>query len=282
MLLVQRRLRVAAVLVLTIAAPVVFFSVVPTNGLSALFFDRYMLPALPSFLILVAIACTTLARLAWRLRLVAVVVLVAALMSVGLRIVLARQSQLARLGLGQVTAAVRGESRDAVLFGSTGFTLPGGYLGYFTFGRPPNLADHYLSLRIPSLPFVNDDACAPVVDFIAKGGPPRYGLWVFWAVQRDDQQKAEAAFRRMPRDRRDRAVPAFPDRALDRALSPRQTRQARPRAPRVWLKAVPFNQRATLLIDADSTALLHPRQCRAVGVLGDPDIVPNYPLPASP
>ena len=53
-----------------------------------------------------------------------------------------------------------------VLFGSTGFTLPGGYLGYFTFGRPPNLADRYLSLRIPSLTFVNDDACEPVVAFL--------------------------------------------------------------------------------------------------------------------
>ena len=281
-LLVQRRFRVAAVLVLTIAAPVVFFSVVPTNGLSALFFDRYMLPALPSFLILVAIACTTLARLAWHLRLVAVAVLVAALMSVGLRIVLARQAQLARLGLGQVTASVRGESRDAVLFGSTGFTLPGGYLGYFTFGRPPNLADRYLSLRIPSLPFVNDDACAPVVDFLAKGGPPRYGLWVFWVVQRDDQRKAEAAFTRMHGIGLTEPYRHFLIVRSSEALSPRELVKLGLELRRVWLKAVPFNQRATLLVDADSTALFRSHQCRPVGVLGDPDIVPNYPLPASP
>jgi hypothetical protein len=281
-LLVQRRLRVAAVLVLTIAAPVVFFSVVPTNGLSALFFDRYMLPALPSFLILVAIACTTLARLGWHLRLAVLVVLVAALMSVGLRIVLARQSQLARLGLGQVTAAVRGESRDAVLFGSTGFTLPGGYLGYFTFGRPPNLADHYLSLRIPSLPFVNDDACAPVVDFIAKGGPPRYGLWVFWAVQRDDQQGAEAAFGRTQGVGVTEPYRHFLIVRSTQALSATELVQLGLELRRAWLKAVPFNRRATLLVEADSTALFHPHQCGPVGVLDDPDIVPNYPLPASP
>jgi hypothetical protein len=281
-LLVQRRLRVAAVLVLTIAAPVVFFSVVPTNGLSALFFDRYMLPALPSFLILVAIACTTLARLGWHLRLAVLVVLVAALMSVGLRIVLARQSQLARLGLGQVTAAVRGESRDAVLFGSTGFTLPGGYLGYFTFGRPPNLADHYLSLRIPSLPFVNDDACAPVVDFIAKGGPPRYGLWVFWAVQRDDQQEAEAAFGRTQGVGVTEPYRHFLIVRSTQALSAAELVQLGLELRRAWLKAVPFNRRATLLVEADSTALFHPHQCGPVGVLDDPDIVPNYPLPASP
>jgi 4-amino-4-deoxy-L-arabinose transferase-like glycosyltransferase len=281
-LLVQRRVRVAGVLVLTIAAPVVFFSVVPTKGLSALFFDRYMLPALPSFLILVAIACSTLARLAFRLRLVAVAVLVAALMSVGLRIVLTRQAQLAHLGLGQLTAAIRGESRDAVLFGSTGFTLPGGYLGYFTFGRPPNLADHYLSLRIRSLPFVNDDACAPVVDFLAKGGPPRYGLWVFWAVQPADQKNAEAAFRRRPGVDLTEPYRHFLVVRSTQALSPGELVKLGLELRGAWLKAVPFNQRATLLIAADSTALFHPDQCRPVGVLNDPDIIPNYPLPASP
>ena len=281
-LLVQRRLRVAAVLVLTIAAPVVFFSVVPTNGLSALFFDRYMLPALPSFLLLVAIACTTLARLAWRLRVAAVVVLVAAMMSVGLRIVLARQAQLARLGLGQVTAAVRGESRDAVLFGSTGFTLPGGYLGYFTFGRPPNLADHYLSLRIPSLPFVNDDACAPVVDFLAKSGPPQYGLWVFWAVQQHDQERAAAVFGRMRGIDLTEPYRHFLVVRSTLALSPRQLVELGLELRRAWYRAVPFNRRVNLLIAADRIALRDPSSCRPVGVLGDPDIVPNYPLPASP
>src|SRR5260370_25763485 len=148
-------------------------------------------------MVLGAIACSPLARLAWRLRVVALVVFVAALMAVGLGIVLERQSELGRLGLAQLTTAVRVDSHDAVLFGSTGFTLPGGYLGYFTFGRPPNLADRYLSLRIPSLSLVDDDACAPVVRFLSKDARPRHGLRVFWAVQPDDQLKAEAAFRRI-------------------------------------------------------------------------------------
>ena len=281
-LLVQRRVRVAAVLVLTIAAPVVFFSVVPANGLSALFFDRYMLPALPSFLMLVAIACVTLARLAWQLRLVAVAVLVAALMSVGLRIVLARQTQLAQLGLGQLAASIRGESRDAVLFGSTGFTLPGSYLGYFTFGRPPNLADRYLSLRIPSLPFVNDDACAPVVEFLAKDRPPQYGLWVFWAVQHDDQRKAEAAFAHMSGIGVTEPYRHFLVVRSSQVLPPRQLVELSLELRRAWYRAVPFNRRVNLLITADRTALRNPSGCRPVGVLGDPDIVPNYPLPAAP
>jgi hypothetical protein len=209
-------------------------------------------------------------------------VLVAALMSVGLRIVLARQNQLARLGLGQVTAAVRGESRDAVLFGSTGFTLPGGYLGYFTFGRPPNLADRYLSLRIPSLPFVNDDACAPVVDFLSEDAPPRYGLWVFWAVQRADQVKASAAFERMRGIELTEPYRHFLVVRSSLALSPRQLVVLGLQVRRAWYRAVPFNRRVNLLIAADRTALRDPSSCRPVGVLGDPDIVPNYPLPASP
>jgi Dolichyl-phosphate-mannose-protein mannosyltransferase len=280
-LLLTRRFRVAAVLAATVAAPVVFFSVVPTSGLSALFFDRYMLPALPFFLLLVAIACTTVARLAWRLRFVALAVLVAWFVWPGIHVVLSRQTQLARLGLGQVTATVRSQSRDAVLFGSTGFTLPGGYLGYFTFGRPPNLADRYLSLRV-SVPFVNDDACAPVVDFLRRNGPPRHGLWVFWAVQREDHDNAVAAFRRVPGVQLTEPYRHFIVVRSAAALAPRRLVELGLELRRTWFRAVPFNRRVNLLIAADRIALRNPAACKPVGVLGDPDIVPNYPLPASP
>jgi hypothetical protein len=269
------------VLVLTLAAPVVFFSVVPTNGLSALFFDRYMLPALPSFLILVAVACAAVARLAWRLRLVALVALVGLLMSVGARVVLSRQTQLARLGLGELTAAVRKQGRDAVLFGSTGFTLPGGYLGHFTFGRPPNLADRYLSLRV-DLPFVNDDACAPVVRFLDDPAPRRHGLWVFWAVLPADHAKAVAAFTALRGVEVSEPYRHFLLVRSAAALSPRRLVALGLELRRTWLRAVPYNRRANLLIDADRTALRTPESCAPVGVLGDPDIVPNYPLPPSP
>jgi hypothetical protein len=280
-LLVTRRFRAAVVLAATVAAPVVFFSVVPTSGLSALFFDRYMLPALPFFLLLVAIACTAVARLAWRLRFVALAVVVAWFMSPGVHVVLSRQTQLARLGLGEVTAAVRSPSRDAVLFGSTGFTVPGAYLGYFTFGRPPNLADRYLSLRM-SVPFVNDDACAPVVDFLQRNGPPRHGLWVFWAVQPEDHDNAVAAFRRVAGVQLTEPYRHFLVLRSASALPPRRLVALGLELRRTWLRAVPFNRRANLLIAADQTALRNPSACKPVGVLGDPDIVPNYPLPASP
>jgi hypothetical protein len=281
-LLARRRVRAALVIVATIAAPVVFFSIVPTSGLSALFFDRYMLPALPSFLLLVAVACTTIARVAWRFAPVLLVVLVGALMWQGLKVVLARQTQLARLGLGPLTTTVRKESRDTVLFGSTGFTLPGGYLGYFTFGRPPNLADRYLSLRVPSMPFVNDDACAPVVDFLQAGGPSRHGLWVFWAVQPGDYANSLAAFGRVHGVTVSQPYRHFLVVHSTKKLDPRRLVELALELRRTWFRAVPFNRRSTLLIAADSTALRHPSGCRPLSVLGDPDIVPNYPLPEAP
>ncbi|HEY3922230.1 MAG TPA: glycosyltransferase family 39 protein [Gaiellaceae bacterium] len=281
-LFADRRWRTAAVLVLTVAAPVVFFSVVPTNGLSAIFFDRYMLPALPAFLLLVAIACTAVARLAWRLRFVALACLVAWLMSYGVRVVLARQTQLARLGLGDVTTAVKKESSNTVLFGSAGFTIPGGYLGYFTFGRPPSLADRYLSLRVPSLELVNDDACAPVVSFLSKSAAPKHGLWVFWAVREGDHAKALAAFDRIGAVSVSEPYRHFIVLRSKQALPPRQLVELALRVRRAWLHAVPFNKRATLLTTADSIALSDPAGCKPIGVLGDPDIVPNFPLPPQP
>ena len=75
-------------------APIVFFSVVPANGLSALFFDRYMLPALPSFLILVAVACAAIAARAGRARSLVLGLLLVGPDDARRAIVLARQRQL--------------------------------------------------------------------------------------------------------------------------------------------------------------------------------------------
>jgi hypothetical protein len=280
-MLLQRRVRAAAVLALTVAAPVVFFSVVPTKGLSALFFDRYMLPALPAFLLFVAVACVAVARLTWRLRMVVLAVSVVGFMWLGLNVVLTRQTQLARLGLGELTTAVRAEPDGSVLFGSTGFTLPGSYLGYFTFGRPPNLADHYLNLRT-AVPLVNDDACAPVVDFLENDATPQHGLWVFWAVVPADHDKAVAAFTKVHGVQLSEPYRHFIVVRSAKALPPRRLVELGLELRRTWYRAVPYNRRVNLLIAADRTALRHPSACKPVGVLGDPDIVPNYPLPASP
>ena len=80
-LLVRGAQRTLAFCVVTVAAPVVFFSVVPTSGDSALFFDRYMIPVTPAFLTVAVAGCLALARWAGRLRFLTLAILVAGLLT---------------------------------------------------------------------------------------------------------------------------------------------------------------------------------------------------------
>ena len=261
-LLVTRR-RAAVVPVLAIGLPVAFFTVVPTKGLSALFFDRYMLPALPSFLLLVAIGCATVAGWAGRARWLVLGILVAGLMTLETRVVLARQRQLSHLELGRITAVVRGESRGAVLFGTTGSEDATGYLGAFNFGRPPNLLDRYLELRISSLELVDDDTCIPVVAFLAHPGPRRSGSGS--STQRDPTR------RRSP-GRRSGRSPACSWRTRRRASSwcARRSRSRRDgssssgsRCAAGGSGSCPGNRACRDLVEADAQALRARRSGRA-------------------
>jgi 4-amino-4-deoxy-L-arabinose transferase-like glycosyltransferase len=60
-LVVKRAYRTLAFCALTVAAPIVFFTFVPANGDSALFFDRYMIPVTPAFLAIVLAGCLAIA-----------------------------------------------------------------------------------------------------------------------------------------------------------------------------------------------------------------------------
>src|SRR5699024_9870981 len=75
-LLARRSYRPLLFCVATVAAPVVFFSVVPTSGDSALFFDRYMIPVTPAFLVLVCVGLFTIASWAGAWRVLVAVMLV--------------------------------------------------------------------------------------------------------------------------------------------------------------------------------------------------------------
>ncbi len=275
--LVATRRRAAVVPVMAIALPIAFFTLVPTKGLSALFFDRYMLPALPPFLLLVAIGCATVAGWAGRGRWLVLGLLVAGLMTLETRIVLVRQRQLAHLDLGRITTVVRAASRGAVVFGTTGSEDPTGYLGAFNFGRPPNLLDQYLKLRIPSLDLIDDDTCVPVVSFLAAPEPAKVGIWLFYAARPDEEAAARPALE---------AVPGII--LTDPTASVLMVRSAKPLAPRGlvqlglmlrrrWQRLVPGNPRVVDLVDAGAQALRNPGACRGHGFLDDPDISPNWP-----
>src|SRR5205814_9155181 len=102
------------------------------------------------------------------------------------------------LELGRIAAVVRAESRGAVLFGTTGSEDSTGYLGAFNFGRPPNLLDRYLELRIPSVELVDDDTCIPVVKFLRGPQQAKVGLWLFYAARPDEEAAARPALGAVP------------------------------------------------------------------------------------
>jgi hypothetical protein len=266
-LLMRRQYRLLGFCALTVAAPVVFFSVVPASGDSALFFDRYMIPVTPAFLTVVAVACVTIASLAGRFRLVVLGLLVAALLFAELRIDLQHRRHQQRIGLDAVTHAVAALPRGGVLFGSTGTS--GQIFSSFDYGHPANIIDRYLSLRVPGVQFVDDDSCERALPFLRGPATPRYGIWVFYAASADEAVAASARLH----------VPAvdghyFVIRSA-RALPPRGLIRLGQSLRRAWRQAVPSNRRVDELLSSDRQLLAG--TCVPYGELGDPDISPHWP-----
>ena len=276
-LVVRRGWRAATVPVLAIGLPVAFFSFVPTKGLSALFFDRYMLPALPSFLLLVAVGCATVAGWAGRARFVVLAILLAGLITLETRVVLSRQRQLGQLDLGRISSLVAKQARGAVLFGTTGSEDNTGNIGAFNFGRPPNLLDRYLQLRDPSVTLVDDDTCLPVVSFLATPAPARHGIWIFYAARPDEEALARPALAAVPGVLVADPAPRYILIRSKSALSARGLVELGLELRRVWQRLVPGNPRVVDLVDGDSQALRDPAACKGHGFLDDPDISPNWP-----
>jgi dolichyl-phosphate-mannose-protein mannosyltransferase len=275
-LVVARRWRLLLVCALTVAAPVVFFSIVPANGDSALFFDRYMIPVTPAFLIVVVAGIAELARWAGGWRVLAVgLLLVAGLVAVEVRYDVHRRDAVRSIELDAATHAVARVDQDAVLFGSTGTSGP--FFASFDYGHPANILDHYLALRIHGLPLVDDDACTRVAPFLLGPETPRHGLWVFFAAAPDEWRAGDAALHRVPGIALSRPTPRyFVVRSAD-ALTPRRLVELGQRLRRAWRSGVPQNTRVNELLLADRQALRDPRTCPAYGQLGDPDISPHWP-----
>jgi len=259
--------RVAAFCLLTAAAPVVFFSVVPASGDSALFFDRYMIPVTPAFLVLVQSGVLAAARWAGRARLLVAALLVAGLAGVSLRIDVHHRDVTRDIGIDAVVRAVERQPAGSVLFGTTGTS--GALFSSFDYGHPANILDHLLALRVPSLTLVDDDSCERALPFLGGDGAPRHGIWVFYAASDDEARAAAAAL----------GTPAVDGRYF-------VVRSPRPLPPRAlvarglelrlrWKRAVPLNRRVDELILADRSLLSG--RCEPYGELGDPDISPHWP-----
>lgn len=274
-LVAQRRWRVLAAVAAIVVLPVLFFTYVPANGLSALFFDRYVLPPLPFFVLLGAVGAVGIAQLARRGRPVVLVALTAAVLVTQLSLVRTHNHNLSKLRLARIASVVRAQSGDAVLFGTAGTQDLTGTLGAFNFGRGPNLLDRYLAMRLPALALVNDDTCVPVVAYLGGPATPRHGLFLFYANGAGQQSAAAAALAKLGVRVQ---IPA-PRYLLIRtgALPPRRLVELALRIREAWVAAEPANPRAGDLVAADTQALRAPDTCTPRGPFGDPDISPNFP-----
>ena len=271
-LALRRSFRVLLFCVLTVAAPVFFFTYVPTNGVSALFFDRYMIPVTPAFLVLVMAAIVEVTRLAGRAQILVVAVVVGFLLHVDLQPDLQHVHRLEGMRVNAVVAAVSNEPKGTVLFGSTGTS--GAFWSSFDFGHPANVLDHLIALRVSSLDYVDDDSCQRVLGFLHGPATPRYGVWVFYASTPEEAAAAQKAFGVAPVAGRYfvvRSAEPLPPRALIRKGLELRER---------WKKAAPLNVRVDELLQSDRQLLAG--KCVPYGDLGDPDISPVWPpLPST-
>jgi hypothetical protein len=271
-LLVQRKRRVVVFCVLTVAAPVVFFSVVPASGDSALFFDRYMIPAIPAFLVLVLAGVLALARYAGPLRLLVIAVAIGGLLVHEFRYDLRHRDSTQAIGVEAFADAAARQPAGSVLFGSTGTS--GANFSSFDYGHPANLIDRYVGLSVETLQVVDDDSCERALAFVQGSAGPRYGLWLFYAAAPEEEQAASAAFARTKAV----VVRAGPGSFLLRSptkLAPEALIRLGRAYRLAWRRAVPSNRRVNELLIADKQ-LLNGR-CVPYGDLGDPDISPHWP-----
>jgi len=265
-LVARKSYRVLLFCAATVATPVVFFSVVPTSGDSALFFDRYMIPATPAFLVLVCAGIFAIASWAGSFRLLVAIVLVAGLAAVEVRYDLAHRRATHRIGVDTVVAAVKHEPRGTVLFGSTGTS--GANFSAFDYGHPANLLDHLVALQVPSLRFVDDETCEHLRPFL-QGTQRHYGLWLFYAASPEEAAAAEGALGTRPIRGGYFAVRSRTQ------LAPRALIREGLQLRLAWKRAVPFNRRVDELVLADRSALAG--TCVPYGDLGDPGISPHWP-----
>jgi hypothetical protein len=266
-LVARRAYRLLAFCALTVAVPIAFFSVVPTSGDSALFFDRYMIPATPAFLVVVAAAIFEIARWAGPLRLAAAALLVTGLAAIELRYDLNHRDATRRIGVDGIVQAVEHEPPGTILFGSTGTT--GANFSAFDYGHPANVLDHLIALRVRSLRLVDDDSCERAKPFLDGSQAPRYGLWVFYAASPDETSAATQAFDHEPVGGHYFAIRSA------RPLPPRALIREGVRLRTIWKSVVPANRRVDELLRADRQLLAG--RCVPYGDLGDPDISPHWP-----
>jgi Dolichyl-phosphate-mannose-protein mannosyltransferase len=175
----RRSRRDGLAIALWVVVPVAFFSLIPSE---TSFYPRYLLPALPFFLLLTAVGCLELGRLAGRAMLVAAT-LVLAIAAWETMESVSRVDRLRDIRLVDLTNTVD-QTGDAVIFSSIGSPVA---------GRPAELLDGYVAIELPEtarleeLPGedprheenLRERGVAAVRDFLASEARTKRGVWIF-------------------------------------------------------------------------------------------------------
>src|SRR5215207_295263 len=250
----RRRPRVALLLVAWVVVPIAFFTVVPAEN--ARFYGRYLLPALPAYLLLAVLGCLAAGALARRRALLGTV-LTAGLLAVAIADDVRRLDRLQPLQITGLAPAV--SQQGTVLFSSTGTP---------TSDRPPELLDTYVLLERPELDHVEElpaidpryqpdvwrRGAALAVAFLRAERKARHGAWIF----RGPERRVALAERRLARERRVVARPISPTLLLVVTSVPERARSLLELGIVVrvsWSIRSPADRLAHMIIEADRRAL---------------------------
>jgi Dolichyl-phosphate-mannose-protein mannosyltransferase len=245
-----QRPQVAVALAAWLVVPVAFFTLVPAQ---TRFFDRYLIPALPAFLLLVIGGCFGLVSIV-RAPFAVVALLVLALVAIEGHDDVERLRTLHALHLPALAAAVR---PGDVLFSSTGSPIS---------DRPPELLDDYVALRsrtaarVEELPAIDprfeqglvQKGRANVAAFLRSGLEPARGDWIF----RGRASRIDALLRRLAPDFETRRI--SPSVALVRSRAPASPRALVREALRVrtaWGLSTPADRWPRVIATVDRSAL---------------------------
>jgi hypothetical protein len=161
------RPRVAVALALWGLVPIAFFTFVPTG--TTFFFPRYLVPALPFFLLLAVAGCLAFASFG-RVAAVAGAMLFCGLLAWQLVDVVRKLDELRDLRLVTLAAKAQTPERE-LLFGAVGAT---------PFARrPPSLLDEYVALENPGTRRAPEGSSRSLATFADTDREPVTGVWIF-------------------------------------------------------------------------------------------------------
>jgi hypothetical protein len=260
--LARRRPPVAVLLVAWVAVPILFFTLVPAGN--ARFYGRYLLPALPAYLLLALLGALAVGELV-RHRAIVGTALAAALVAVAVSDDVRHLDRIRTVRVADLARAVGTD--DVVLFSSTGTPRS---------DRPPELLDTYVVVERPELDHVEE---LPAVDpryhphvarlgaeraagFVRTENGRRRGAWIF----RGPERRVALAERRLGAQRgivMRRVSPTLLLVVTARPLRARSLLELGVAVRRRWSIRSPADRLVHVLIDVDRRALSSLRGARA-------------------